>query len=48
MFSVIVQTKLLTTALFSWLLLGRRLRGVQLIALVLLMVGRQPYIWQPP
>lgn len=38
-FSVIVQTKLLTTALFSWLVLGRRLRGVQLIALILLMVG---------
>ena len=38
-FSVIVQTKLLTTALFSWLVLGKQLRGVQLIALVLLMVG---------
>ena len=38
-FSVIVQTKLLTTALFSWIVLGKRLRGVQLIALVLLMVG---------
>ena len=38
-FSVIVQTKLLTTALFSWFVLGKRLRGVQLIALVLLMVG---------
>ena len=38
-FSVIVQTKLLPTALFSWLVLGRQLRGVQLIALVLLMVG---------
>jgi len=38
-FSVIVQTKLLTTALFSWVVLGKRLRGVQLIALVLLMVG---------
>jgi len=36
---VIVQTKLLTTALFSWLVLGRRLRGVQVIALILLMVG---------
>jgi UDP-sugar transporter A1/2/3 len=38
-FSVIVQIKLLTTALFSWLVLGRRLRPIQLIALVLLMVG---------
>ena len=38
-FSVIVQTKLLTTALFSWLVLGRQLRSIQLIALVLLMVG---------
>ena len=38
-FSVIVQTKLLTTALFSWLVLGKRLYRVQLIALVLLMVG---------
>ena len=38
-FSVIVQCKLLTTALFSWLVLGKQLRGVQMIALVLLMVG---------
>ena len=38
-FSVIVQIKLLTTALFSWLVLGKRLRPIQLIALVLLMVG---------
>ena len=38
-FSVIVQIKLLTTALFSWLVLGRRLRPIQFIALVLLMVG---------
>jgi UDP-sugar transporter A1/2/3 len=38
-FSVIVQTKLLTTALFSWLIMGRQLRGVQIIALVLLTVG---------
>lgn len=38
-FSVIVQTKLLTTALFSWTVLGKKLRGVQLVALVLLMVG---------
>ena len=38
-FSVIVQIKLLTTALFSWLVLGRQLRAVQLVALVLLMVG---------
>ena len=38
-FSVIVQTKLLTTALFSWIVLGKRLHRVQLIALVLLMVG---------
>mmetsp|Transcript_43175 Transcript_43175/g.113402 ORF Transcript_43175/g.113402 Transcript_43175/m.113402 type:complete len:350 (+) Transcript_43175:117-1166(+) len=38
-FSVIVQIKLLTTALFSWLVLGKQLRGVQLVALVLLMVG---------
>ena len=38
-FSVIVQIKLLTTALFSYLVLGKKLRGVQFIALVLLMVG---------
>jgi len=38
-FSVIVQTKLLTTALFSAILLGKRLRPQQMIALVLLMVG---------
>ena len=38
-FSVIVQTKLLTTALFSWIVLGKRLHRIQLIALVLLMVG---------
>ena len=38
-FSVIVQIKLLTTALFSWLVLGKQLRAVQLVALVLLMVG---------
>lgn len=38
-FSVIVQTKLLTTALFSAVLLGKRLRAQQMIALVLLMVG---------
>ncbi|KAL1510885.1 hypothetical protein AB1Y20_005717 [Prymnesium parvum] len=38
-FSVIVQTKLLTTALFSVLLLGKQLRAQQMIALVLLMVG---------
>lgn len=39
LFSVIVQTKLLTTALFTWLVLGRQLRRQQIIALVLLMVG---------
>jgi uncharacterized membrane protein len=38
-FSVIVQTKLLTTALFTWLVLGRRIGAVQMIALLLLMVG---------
>ena len=38
-FSVIVQTKLLTTALFSAILLGKRLKQQQMIALVLLMVG---------
>ncbi|KAL3919299.1 MAG: hypothetical protein SGPRY_005679 [Prymnesium sp.] len=38
-FSVIVQTKLLTTALFSVILLGKRLSPHQMIALVLLMVG---------
>ncbi len=38
-FSVIVQTKLLTTALFSYTVLGKQLRGIQLVALVLLMVG---------
>ena len=38
-FSVLVQTKLLTTALFCVLIMGKQLRRVQLIALVLLMVG---------
>ena len=38
-FSIIVQTKLLTTALFSVILLRRRLGQAQVIALVLLMVG---------
>ena len=38
-FSVIVQIKLLTTALFSWIVLNKQLRAVQLVALVLLMVG---------
>ena len=38
-FSVIVQTKLLMTALFSWIVLGKKLKPIQLIALVLLMVG---------
>jgi UDP-sugar transporter A1/2/3 len=38
-FAVIVQIKLLTTALFSWIMLGKQLRAVQLVALVLLMVG---------
>ena len=38
-FSIIVQTKLLTTALFSVILLRKRLARPQVIALVLLMVG---------
>ena len=38
-FSVLVQTKLLTTALFCVLIMGKQLRRVQVIALVLLMVG---------
>lgn len=38
-FSVVVQTKLLTTALFSVLMLDKQLKSQQLIALVLLMVG---------
>ena len=39
LFSVIVQTKLLTTALFTWILLGKRLRRNQIFALMLLVVG---------
>lgn len=38
-FSIIVQTKLLTTALFSVVILRKRLKKLQVIALVLLMVG---------
>ena len=38
-FSIIVQTKLLTTALFSVIMLRKRLARPQVIALVLLMVG---------
>jgi len=38
-FSIIVQTKLLTTALFSIVILRKRLKRPQVIALVLLMVG---------
>lgn len=38
-FSVIVQTKLLTTALFSATLLGRKLRKAQVISLALLTSG---------
>merc|ERR1711871_860745 len=39
LFSVLVQTKLLTTAIFSAGLLGKRLRRAQLISLVLLTTG---------
>lgn len=39
LFSVLVQTKLLTTAIFSASLLGKRLRRAQLISLVLLTTG---------
>ncbi len=38
-FSVIVQTKLLTTAVFSYALLGKKLSWRQIFALVMLMVG---------
>ena len=38
-FSVIVQTKLLTTAIFSYALLGKKLTRKQVLALFLLMVG---------
>jgi len=38
-FAVLVQTKLLTTALFTRVLLGRTLTGLQTVALVLLLFG---------
>jgi len=38
-FSVLVQTKLLTTALFSYLLLGKQLSQKQVLALVMLLFG---------
>lgn len=38
-FSVLVQTKLLTTAIFSVFLLGRKLRKVQVISLIVLTTG---------
>ena len=39
LFSLIVQSKLITTALFSVVLLGKRLRLTQYVALVLLLAG---------
>lgn len=39
MFSVLVQTKLLTTALFSFFLLGKNMRKAQVISLCLLTTG---------
>ncbi|CAJ1954865.1 unnamed protein product [Cylindrotheca closterium] len=39
MFSVLVQTKLLFTATFSYIVLGRKLKYIQVISLVLLTVG---------
>ena len=39
LFSVVVQSKLLTTALFTTVLLGKRLRMTQIVALLLLLAG---------